>query len=191
MLSEETILQVFKDTKALLEGHFQLSSGLHSGKYMQCARVLQYPQYSAILCQDLAHKFKHLGIDVVIGPALGAVVVAQELGRALNARAIFSERENGKMALRRGFEIEKGEKVLAVEDVITTGGSLQEVIALVKQAGGELVSVGALVDRSQGKVNFGVPHQTLVQVQAEAFPPEKCPMCQKKIPVEKPGSRTT
>lgn len=191
MLSQETLLQIFKETKALLEGHFQLSSGLHSPKYVQCARVLQYPQYAAILCHELAHKFKHQHIDVVIGPALGAVVVAQEMGRALNARAIFGEREKGSMKLRRGFEIVRGEKVLAVEDVITTGGSLQEIIELVKKSGGELVAVGALVDRSQGKANFGAPHQTLVQVEADTWPPEKCPLCVKKMPLEKPGSRTT
>lgn len=190
MLSQETIFEIFKDTKALLEGHFELSSGLHSPRYVQCARVLQYPEFASILCQQLSKKFRHLGISAVIGPALGAVVVAQEMARALNVRAIFSERKEGKMQLRRGFEIAPGEKVLAVEDVITTGGSLKEVLDLVQEIGGDVVSVGALVDRSQGKVDFGVPMETLVQVEVQAYESKECPLCQKNVPIDKPGSKT-
>lgn len=191
MLSQDTILQIFKDTKALLEGHFQLSSGLHSQRYIQCARVLQYPEYASILSQQLAKKFRHLGITAVIGPALGAVVVAQEMARALNVRAIFSERQNGKMVLRRGFEIAKGEKLLAVEDVITTGGSLKEVLELVKEIGGDAVAVGAIVDRSQGKSGLTPKPEALMELEVATFKPEECPLCQKGEPVEKPGSRTS
>ncbi len=189
MLSDETILQIFRDTKALLEGHFELSSGLHSQRYIQCARVLQYPEYASILCQQLSKKFRHLGVTTVIGPALGAVVVAQEMGRALSVRSIFSERKDGKMTLRRGFELAMGEKILAVEDVITTGGSLKEVLELVKEVGGDVVSVGALVDRSQGKVDFGVPMETLIQLDVETYDPKDCPLCKSGVPIDKPGSR--
>ncbi len=189
MLSEEKVLEIFKETDALLEGHFELSSGLHSPRYIQCARVLQYPDYASILCQELSKKLAHLKVNAVVGPALGAVVVAHEMARALKTRAFFTERKDDTMTLRRGFELGQGEKVLVVEDVVTTGGSTQEVIDLVQAMGAQVVSVAALVDRSRGKARFSVPMQSLIQIEAFTYPKEKCPLCEKKVPMDKPGSR--
>ena len=185
------ILQIFKDTNALLEGHFLLTSGKHSAQYMQCAQVLQYPRIAATLGQELAGKFAGLGIETVIGPAMGGIIVAHEVGRALGVRAIFAERQNGKMTLRRGFKLKETEKVLVVEDVITTGGSVQEVIEIVREAGAEPVGVGVLVDRSAGQVDFdGLLLHSLLQMNIEAYEPENCPLCAQGIPWEKPGSRS-
>ncbi|NLL53178.1 MAG: orotate phosphoribosyltransferase [Peptococcaceae bacterium] len=184
------ILQIFKDTQALLEGHFLLTSGKHSAQYMQCAQVLQYPRIAATLGQELANKFMRLDIETVIGPATGGIIVAHEVGRALGVKAIFTERQGGEMTLRRGFKLKAGEKVLVVEDVITTGGSVREVIKLVQEAGAEPVGVGVLVDRSGGQADFnGLPMHSLLQMSIEAYAPDNCPLCAQGIPWEKPGSR--
>lgn len=189
-LSQEEILQIFKDTGALLQGHFLLTSGKHSAQYMQCAQVLQYPEKAAALAKELGVKFDDLKIDVVIAPAVGGIVVAHEVGRALGVKAIFTERQNGEMTLRRGFILSPGEKVLVVEDVITTGGSVQEVINVVKEVGAIPVGVGVLVDRSGGRADFeGLPLHSLIQMNIEAFEPENCPLCAQGLPAEKPGSR--
>ena len=135
-MDKEHILSVFRDSHALLEGHFQLTSGLHSDTYFQCAKVLQYPRYAELLCGEIAHQFRPENIDVVIAPALGGIVVGQEVGRQLGARTLFTERKEGVMQLRRGFAIEAGERVLVCEDVVTTGGSVVEVIAIVRKSGG-------------------------------------------------------
>ncbi|HVJ50277.1 orotate phosphoribosyltransferase [Desulfitobacterium sp.] len=190
MITSEEVLKIFEDSGALLKGHFRLTSGKHSNRYMQCAKVLQYPQHAARLGEELAQAWKDQGIDVVIGPAMGGILVAHEVGRALGTKVLFTEREDGVMTLRRGFELSPGEKVLVVEDVITTGGSVKEVLEVVRKLGAEPVGVGVLVDRSGGKVDFGLPHVSLLKIQIETFEPENCPLCAEGIPAIKPGSRT-
>lgn len=189
MLTREEAIEIFTKSGALLTGHFRLTSGRHSGQYMQCAQVLQYPEYSAKLCEHLAEKFTGTDIDTVIGPALGGIIVSYEVGRALGVRTLFTEREQGVMSLRRGFVINPGEKVLVVEDVVTTGGSVKEVIDVVREKGGEVVGVGVLVDRSNGKADFDVRTESVLKLEIESFDPEECPLCKQGIPVVKPGSR--
>lgn len=188
--SPEEVLGIFKESGALLEGHFLLTSGRHSNQYMQCAKVLQYPHHAARLGEALAQAFQGKGIDVVVGPAMGGILVAHEVGKALGTKALFTERENGVMKLRRGFELQPGERVLVVEDVITTGGSVREVLEVVNSYGAEPVGVGVLVNRSGGNVDFGVPLASLLEIQIESFEPENCPLCATGIPAIKPGSRT-
>ena len=189
-LSQDETLQIFKDTGALLQGHFLLTSGKHSAQYMQCAQVLQYPDKAAQLGKELASKFEGIEIDTVIGPAMGGIVVAHEVGKSLGVKAIFTERQNGEMVLRRGFKLLPGEKVLVVEDVITTGGSVKEVIAIVKESRATPIGVAVLVDRSGGKADFdGLPLHSLVKLNIEAYEPENCPLCKQGLPWEKPGSR--
>lgn len=189
MKSTSEVLQLFRDTGALLEGHFQLTSGLHSRQYFQCARVLQYPQHAAALSETAAEAFGHDAVKVAIAPALGGIIVAHEAARLLGARALFAERQDGRMRLRRGFHIDSGDRVLVCEDVVTTGGSVQEVADLVRQAGGEVVGVFCIVDRSAGRADFGVPLVSAVQLAPETYPPEACPLCTAGLKVEKPGSR--
>ncbi len=189
MLTREEAVKIFTDAKALLTGHFRLTSGRHSGQYMQCAQVLQYPQYAAQLCAALAGKFAGIQIDLVVGPALGGIIVAYEVGRTLGVKTFFTEREQGVMSLRRGFTINPGEKVLVVEDVITTGGSVNEVIRVVREKGGEVAGVGVLVDRSSGKIDFGVRTESILQMKIESYDPEECPLCKQGLPLVKPGSR--
>lgn len=192
-MQQEHLLSIFRDSEALLEGHFLLTSGLHSDRYFQCARVLQFPHYTELLCGEIAQQFRPAGIDVVVAPALGGIVVAQEVGRQLRARTLFTERKDGVMELRRGFRIAPGENVLVCEDVVTTGGSVAEVIGLVRTAGGKIAGVAYIVDRSGGKVRFpmdpGGAQFSLAAMDVVAYPPEKCPLCAKGIPVVKPGSR--
>lgn len=187
--SQNEILEIFKQSKALLEGHFLLTSGRHSAQYMQCAQVLQYPWLAAQLGERLAEKFAGWDIQTVIGPAMGGILVAHEVGKALKVRALFAERENGEMTLRRGFHLEPGEKVLVVEDVITTGKSVREVLNAVQQQKAVAVGVGVLVDRSGGKQDFGIPLNSLVSMEIESFAAAECPLCQQGIPYIKPGSR--
>ena len=189
MLTEKELLAILEKTGLLKEGHFLLTSGLHSSQYMQCAQLLQYPEYAEVVCQALAEPFQGRGIEVVVGPALGGVIVAYETSRALKAKNIHAERENGKMTFRRGFALVPGQKVLIVEDVVTTGGSVKEVMNLVRQAGAELVGVAAIVDRSQGRADFGVPFHALLKRDIPTYSPEDCPLCRQGIPVVKPGSR--
>jgi orotate phosphoribosyltransferase len=188
-MTEQEILQVLREQSALLEGHFILSSGLHSDRYIQCALVLQHPKIAERLGAELAAKLKHLGAHVVAAPALGGVIVAHEVARALGVRAIFTERQNGVMMLRRGFQLEAGEPALVVEDVITTGGSTRETIACVEQAGGKVVGVGALVDRSGGGAELGLPKASLLTVTVKNYDPKDCPLCKSGSPAVKPGSR--
>ncbi len=192
-MEQEHILSIFRDSEALLEGHFLLTSGLHSDRYFQCARVLQYPHYTELLCGEIAQQFRTAGIGAVVAPALGGIVVGQEVGRQLRVRTLFAERKDGVMQLRRGFRIEKGENVLVCEDVVTTGGSVSEVISLVREGGGNVAGVAFIVDRSAGKVKFpldpGGIQCSLMAMDVVAYPPESCPLCAKGIPVVKPGSR--
>jgi len=186
---DKDVLEIFKKTGAMLEGHFILTSGLHSPHYFQCAKVLQYPEYNTLFSSMIAEYFKGHDIDTVITPAVGGIVFGTEVGRQMNKRTVFSERENGKMTLRRGFEIEKGENILICEDVVTTGGSVFEVIELVKNFGANLKGVGFIIDRSNGKVNFGTEQYSLAKIDVIKYSEEELPDWLKKIPVTKPGSR--
>lgn len=188
-IKREEILKIFKDTEALLEGHFILTSGLHSDKYFQCAKVLQYPWHAETLCREIADHFKDERIELVISPAVGGIVFGQEIGRLLGVRAIFAERVEGHMTLRRGFSIAPGERILVAEDVTTTGGSVKEVLETVKQSGGKPIAVTALVDRSGGKAQFDVPYFSLFQMEVKNYDPENCPLCRAGSTAVKPGSR--
>ena len=192
-MDKEHLLSVFRDSGALLEGHFVLTSGLHSPTYFQCAKVLQYPHYAELLCGEIARGFRASDIAVVLAPALGGIVVGQEVGRQLRVRTIFAERKDGTMQLRRGFGIEQGERVLVCEDVVTTGGSVKEVIGIVESLGGRVAGVGSIVDRSGGKVKFamdpGADQFALMQMDVVTYRPAECPLCKAGAPLVKPGSR--
>ncbi|KAB3534124.1 orotate phosphoribosyltransferase [Alkaliphilus pronyensis] len=190
MLNKERVLEIFKETNMLLEGHFLLTSGRHSNQYMQCARLLQYPWYTEEITAGLAEEFINDNIDIVIGPAMGGIILAYELARKLKAINIFAERENGTMTLRRGFTIPKGARVLVAEDVITTGGSVRETIDIVKEHGGGLVGVALLVDRSNGKIDFGTKQRAALTTEVKSYTAEECPICKEgNFELVKPGSR--
>jgi orotate phosphoribosyltransferase len=188
-MTESEILDVFRRYSALLEGHFILSSGLHSDRYIQCARVLQHPRVAEQLGSELAARLRHLGASVVAAPALGGILVAHEVARARGVRAIFTERQEGVMTLRRGFSLAAGEPTLVVEDVLTTGLSTRETIQCVEQAGGKVVGAGALIDRSGGTVDLGLPRAALLTLQIQNYDPAECPLCKSGSPAIKPGSR--
>jgi len=188
-ITEKTILEAFEKSNALLKGHFLLTSGRHSNVYFQCAKVLQFPKYVEMLCSLIADNFRNFEIDTVIAPAIGGLVVGQEVARQLNKRFIFAEREDKKLLLRRGFTIEENEKLLICEDVVTTGGSVFEVIDIVKSNDAQVAGVGIFVDRSNGKVNFGYPQYSTFKMEVISYLPEDCPLCKENIPVVKPGSR--
>lgn len=185
-------LEAFRESGALLEGHFLLSSGLHSPKYLQCAQVLQYPELAEKLCVDFGRQLSHFEVETIIGPAIGGIVVAYELARAMGVRGIFAERnKEGRMDLRRGFVLRPGERVLVCEDVVTTGRSSKEVIDLIRPMGATVVAVASLVDRTNGKdPQFGVPFEALLKVEIPTYSPEECPLCKEGVPLVKPGSRT-
>ena len=190
MLSRERVLEILKEAGVLLEGHFLLTSGRHSNKYLQCAKIFRNTKYSEELCAALAEQFQEDQVDVVIGPAMGAVQMAYEVSRQLGCLNYFTEREDGKMTLRRGFAIQPGQKVLVVEDVITTGGSVKEVIEIVRQAGGEVVGLGVIVDRTGGAVDFGTRLESVIKLDVQSWKAEECPLCKEgKLELVKPGSR--
>ncbi len=189
-MTKNKILDIFLKTNALLNGHFLLTSGRHSSQYFQCALVLQYPEYNELICSLIANHFKDYDIDIVISPAIGGIVVGQEVARQLNKKSIFAEREDKSLILRRGFSIEEGKKYLICEDVVTTGGSVFEVMDIVRNNGGIVAGVGYIVDRSNNNVNFGVPQFSTLQLDVVSYQPDECPLCQEgKIPLVKPGSR--
>jgi orotate phosphoribosyltransferase len=188
-LSREDILSIFRKTGALLEGHFILTSGLHSSTYFQCARIFQYPDHSEKLCRDIARHFRDVEIDLVVSPAVGGIIFGYELARQLDVRNIFTEREGGSMTLRRGFKVNRGEKILVAEDVTTTGGSVKELIKAVTNMGGDILAVTSIVDRSGGKVQFGVPYYSLFQMDVKNYDPDECPLCGQGSRAIKPGSR--
>lgn len=192
-MTTEEVLKIFEQNEALLKGHFLLTSGLHSSRYLQCALVLQHPAVAEKLCAALAAKVlgddRIARVDVVIAPALGGVIVAYEAARTLGVRALFAERQEGTMRLRRGFQLKPGEQVLVVEDVVTTGGSTREVMEVVRQAGGVVVGAGSLIDRSGGAVDLGVPRHALAVLDVPVYTPEECPLCKDGSPAVKPGSR--
>ena len=186
-------MDIFKKTGGLLEGHFKLSSGNHSNIYLQCAKVMQFPEMNSLLCSMIAKKFKDEKIDVVIGPAIGGITLSYEVARKLHCRSIFGERvgKNSKkeMTLRRGFEILKDERVLVVEDVVTTGGSIKEIMKLVKKNKGNIIGVAAIADRTNGKIKLHPNQYFLVEIEAKKYNPDNCPLCKKKVPIDTPGSR--
>lgn len=181
--------RIFKQTGLMLEGHFLLTSGRHSNRYMQCAKLFQYPEYSEMICKDLADRFAGQKIDMVVGPAVGGIIMSYEMARQFKVPNIFAERENGAMTLRRGFSIPEGAKVLVVEDVVTTGGSVREVMDIVAEAKAEVVGVCVVVDRSGGKIDFGVPFEAAYETEIQSYEPSQCPLCEHGLELVKPGSR--
>ena len=190
MLTQEQALNCYKRTGAILKGHFKLTSGRHSDTYMQSAKLFIDTKQSEIVCKALAEKLAGEKIDLVVSPAIGGILMGYEVARQLGVPNIFAERENGEMTLRRGFTIEKGTKVVVVEDVVTTGGSVKEVVKLVQSMGAEVVAVASLVDRSNGAVDFGVKYVNLISMEVVSYEAEECPLCKEgKIELIKPGSR--
>jgi orotate phosphoribosyltransferase len=188
-MTEAEVLTIFRRSGALLDGHFRLSSGLHSPGYLQCALVLQHPREAEALGAALGNVVRTLGAQTVMSPALGGVVIGQEVGRALGVRAIFAERADGVLTLRRGFALDPGERVLIVEDVVTTGGSTRETMDVARAAGAVVVGACAIVDRSGGKQGLDVPFHALLPMDVKTFQPDDCPLCKQGVPVVKPGSR--
>ena len=189
MDDRKRILNIFKETGALLEGHFILSSGQHSSRYFQCAKVLQYPEYLTAFSIMISDVFEQAKPDVVISPAIGGIVLGTEVGVQLGCRTIFSERKNGVMVIRRGFNLRPNEKVLVIEDVITTGGSVKEVISLIKNAKSKISGIGILVDRSNGKAKLHKNQYSIIELEAESYHEDEVPDDLNAIPIQKPGSR--
>lgn len=190
MLTQERVLDILKEAGVLLEGHFRLTSGRHSNRYLQCAKIFKNTKYSEELCSSLAEQFAQDRVELVIGPAIGAIQMAYEVSRHLHVENIFAERENGEMTLRRGFTIQPGQRVLVVEDVVTTGGSVKEVIEIVKAADGQVVGVGSIVDRTGGKIDFGYPFKSVISFDVQSWEADECPLCREgKLELVKPGSR--
>jgi len=187
-MTRDELLDLYRRSGALLEGHFRLTSGLHSPGYLQCALVLQHPQHAEALGRAIAERTRDLRPTVVLSPALGGVVIGQEVGRALGIRAIFVERQDGALTLRRGFIIGEADRVLVVEDVVTTGGSTRETMQVARAAGGRVVGAACIVNRGGG-TDLGVPYVSLVDIDLATYEPDKCPLCAQGMPVIKPGSR--
>lgn len=188
------VLELFQESGAYLKGHFRLTSGLHSPEYLQCALVLQHPRHAETLGKVLGESISELPgiekIDTVVSPAMGGLIIGHEVARALGARHIFTERDvERKMTLRRGFTVQPGEKVVVIEDVITTGGSSAEVVELLRAAGAEVVAAGSIIDRSGGRASLGVPRVALATMNVVSWEPDACPLCAQGLPVVKPGSR--
>ena len=189
-MDNKEYLNIFRKTGALMEGHFVLTSGRHSRSYFQCAKVLQYPQYLNLFSKIISDHFKTFDVNTVISPAVGGIVIGTRVGGDLDKRTIFAERENGEMVLRRGFSISPGEKVLVVEDVITTGGSVKEVMQVVEELGGQVVGVGIIVDRSNGNIILHDNQFSIVKLEVESFAENEIPEDLAKMPIQKPGSRS-
>lgn len=188
-MNNKQIIEIFIKCGVLIEGHFLLTSGKHSNKYMQCAKLFQYPENSELISKILADKLKAYNPEIVIAPAIGGIILSYEVARQLHIKSIFSERENGTMVLRRGFHIEKDTKVVVVEDVVTTGGSVKEVIQVVENHGGKVVAVGSIVDRSKGGVDFGYPFESVIKIDIDTYEKDECPLCKRGSTPYKPGSR--
>ena len=188
-MTRDELLNLFRRSGALLEGHFRLSSGLHSSGYLQCALVLQHPDHAETLGRAIADRTRDLGATIVLSPALGGVIIGQEVGRALGVRAIFAERQDSALMLRRGFMLADNDRVLVIEDVLTTGGSTRETIQVARAAGAHVVGAAAIVDRSGGAVRFDVPLVSLLDIALPTYEPGVCPLCAQGVAVVKPGSR--
>ena len=189
-MDNKEYLNIFRKTGALMEGHFVLTSGRHSRSYFQCAKVLQYPEYLNLFSKIISDHFKTFDVNTVISPAVGGIVIGTRVGGDLDKKTIFAERENGEMVLRRGFSISPGEKVLVVEDVITTGGSVKEVMQVVEELGGQVVGVGIIVDRSNGNIILHDNQFSIVKLEVESFAENEIPEDLAKMPIQKPGSRS-
>jgi orotate phosphoribosyltransferase len=187
-MTRDELLDLYRRSGALLEGHFRLTSGLHSPGYLQCALVLQHPQHAEALGRAIAERTRELRPTVVLSPALGGVVIGHEVARALGVRAIFAERQDGALMLRRGFIVAENDRVLVVEDVVTTGGSTRETIQVARAAGGHVVGAGSIVNRGSG-AQLDVPYVALLEIALPTYEPDKCPLCAQGLPVVKPGSR--
>ncbi|MCL1864075.1 MAG: orotate phosphoribosyltransferase [Defluviitaleaceae bacterium] len=183
--------EVLTKADALLSGHFLYTSGRHGEQYMQCARVLQFPEYTEELAKIVAEGFAGEKVDIVLAPAIGGIVWGYELSRALGAKSIFAEREEGVMTLRRGFEIPQGARVVVAEDVVTTGGTVVEILKIAKEKGAEIVGVGLILNRSGGKADFGTKIVSALTKEIVSYAPEECPLCKQGLPITKPGSRAT
>jgi len=190
-VSGEAVLDTFRRIGALLEGHFRLTSGLHSPGYLQCALVLQHPDEAAACGAAIAERVRALDVQAVLSPALGGIVIGHEVARALGVRALFAERQDGALLLRRGFTLASGERVLVVEDVVTTGGSTRETIDVARAAGATVVGAASIIDRSGGQQALDVPYYALATVSLPTYQPESCPLCAAGSPVVKPGSRAS
>lgn len=186
-VTQDQVRDIFKRTGAFLEGHFLLTSGLHSPHYVEKFRVLEYPIHTATLCGGIADMWRDAGITVVVGPMTGGIILAHEVGKQLGVRAMFTERVDGKMAFRRGFHLTPEDKVLLVEDIVTTGGSIIEVRDVVRETGAELAGLGYLVDRSGGKAEFGIEARALLTLDVVTYDPASCPLCKEGMEVTKPG----
>jgi len=188
-MTRDELLDLFRRSGALLEGHFRLTSGLHSSGYLQCALVLQHPAHAEVLGRAIADRTRSLRPTAVLSPALGGVVIGHEVGRALGVRALFAERQDGELTLRRGFVIAENDRVLVVEDVLTTGGSTRETMQVARASGGQVVGAASIVNRSGGRAAFDVPFASLLDIDLPTYEPDKCPLCAQGLPVVKPGSR--
>lgn len=188
-MTNEQVLEIFKKTRGVLKGHFLLTSGRHSDSYMQCAKLFTYPAESEKLCSALSKKLSGINADFVLSPAIGGIIMGYEMARQLKLPNFFAERVNDIMELRRGFELPEGSKVLIVEDVVTTGSSVKDVIKLVESLGSEVVAVASIVDRSNGKVDFGVRFECLLSMDIKSYEAGECPICATGAPLVKPGSR--
>jgi len=189
MMNSAEVIDLFRLSGALHEGHFKLSSGLHSSGYLQSALVLQHPRHAETLGRALAEALRRLEATVVLSPALGGLIIGHEVARALDVRAIFAERAEGALALRRGFAVTPDDRVIVIEDVVTTGGSTRETMAVATAGGAKIVGAGAIVDRSGGSPGLDVPFHALVTLALPTYQPDACPLCQKGTPIVKPGSR--
>lgn len=183
------IIQMMVESGALLNGHFQLRSGLHSNQFFQAALLLQYPDKAEKACCQLAKHFQGQQVDCVISPAVGGLIVGQELARALGVRAIFADKEDGNLVLKRGFSIRPGEKVVIAEDVVTRGGRVQQTLDLARGLGADVVGIGVIVDRSSGQAAFDVPMHSLIQLELATYEPDNCPLCRESVPLVRPGSK--
>jgi len=189
VMTRDEVLDLFRRSGALLEGHFRLTSGLHSPGYLQCALVLSQPEWAEMLGRALGDRVRNVRPTVVLSPAIGGIVIGHEVGRALGVRALFAERQDGQLTLRRGFTLSERDRVLVVEDVLTTGGSTRETMDVARAAGAHVVGAASIVNRSGGAVKFDVPLESLLDYSLPTYEPEKCPLCAQGLPVAKPGSR--
>ena len=188
-MNADRFIEKFKEADALLDGHFVLSSGLHSSQYLQCALALEYPQDAAFFARAIARKLAAEQFDTVASPAIGGLIIGYETARALNVKFIWTERQDGEMTLRRGFSVKKDEKILVVEDVITTGGSVKECIDVLKSHGANVAATASIIDRSGGAADVGVPRIALATIEVPVYKPDDCPMCHRGVKAVKPGSR--
>jgi len=188
-MEKSEVMKIFEETGGILHGHFQLASGRHSDTYMQCAKLFMYADKAEKLCKALAEKLAGIPVDAVASPAVGGVIMGYEMSRQLKVTNIFFERINGEMTLRRGFSVKEGERFLVTEDVVTTGGSVREVIALIESLGGKVAAVASIVDRSGGNESFGMPFISLLPMEIVSYEKEECPLCASGVPVVKPGTK--